>query len=81
MSNKILFAHLILEVLTGCGPGELGWGTGVWVGDRPGAQRIFHWDWRNSTEAEKGHQQIVSLLKTLSAELEQPIQEERIVWG
>lgn len=67
MDETVIIKGTEVEILTGCGPGGLGWGTGIWIG----GERIFAWDWSHEDAAMDGHTQIKSLLQTVADALRQ----------
>jgi len=63
MDDTIVMSNgLEINILTGCGPADLGWGTGCWIGK----SQIFVCDWPDETAAEEGHKKICALLKAIS---------------
>ncbi|MBM4402626.1 MAG: hypothetical protein FJ044_05270 [Candidatus Cloacimonetes bacterium] len=65
MNDTVIINDLEFKVWTGCGPGELGWGTGVWFS----GQKIFAWDWPHAAAAIDGHKRIKDLLQNVAAAL------------
>lgn len=62
MNDTVVIKGLEVKILTGCGPGDLGYGTGVWIG----RENVFAWDWPDENTATDGHEKIKSLLQTVA---------------
>ncbi|MBM4401832.1 MAG: hypothetical protein FJ044_01145 [Candidatus Cloacimonetes bacterium] len=69
--DTVIINGMNVEILTGCGPGNLGYGTGLWI-DR---KQIFSWGWPNETAAVDGHEKIKTMLQAISDALrERPLE-------